>query len=301
MRGMGFIESLDDIRNTVLAVNKSTPVTVANVASVEVGYAPRLGIVGMNNRDEIVEGIVLMRKYGNTLKTLRGVESKVNELNSSGDLAAGYKVGALLRSHRAGRDHAAHGVGEPHHRDGAGFPGADLFPRQLAGSALIAAINIPLALCGAFILMRVGDTPANLISLGAIDFGIIIDSTVIVMENIHHHLALVPSAPGLTTGVSCARRRKSAVRCSFSTLIFVIAFLPLFTMRGVEGAIFSPMSQTYAYALGSRDPARGHADTGAGLVRVRAGPASACHNPVWEAISRFYHGIFVRVLRWPRL
>jgi len=92
VRGLGFIESLDDIRNAVLTVNKSTPVTVANVASVEAGYAPRLGIVGMNNRNEIVEGIVLMRKYGNTLKTLRGVESKINELNSSGALPAGYKA-----------------------------------------------------------------------------------------------------------------------------------------------------------------------------------------------------------------
>ena len=112
-------------------------------------------------------------------------------------------------------------------------------------------MNIPLALCGAFLLMWLGDTPANLISLGAIDFGIIIDSTVIVIENIHRHLAM--ENPG-----NRAMRLRIITAASevvgpifFSTLIFVIAFLPLFTMRGVEGAIFSPMSHTYAYALGT--------------------------------------------------
>ena len=103
MRGLGFIESLDDIRNTLLSVNKSTPITVGNVAEVSVGYAPRLGIVGMNNRDEVSEGIVLMRKYGNTLKTLRGVEAKVKQLNSSGMLPHGYKIVPVLRPHLAGR------------------------------------------------------------------------------------------------------------------------------------------------------------------------------------------------------
>ena len=76
MRGIGFIHSLDDIRNIVLSASKGAPITVANVAEVKVGYAPRLGIVGMNNRDEVVTGIVLMRKYGNTLKTLDGVEPR---------------------------------------------------------------------------------------------------------------------------------------------------------------------------------------------------------------------------------
>ena len=70
MRGIGLIHSLDDIRNIVLATNKSTPIRIANVADVSVGWSPRLGIVGMNNQPEVVEGIVLMRKHGNTLKTL---------------------------------------------------------------------------------------------------------------------------------------------------------------------------------------------------------------------------------------
>ena len=133
VRGLGFIESLDDIRNTVLSVSKSTPITVGNVAEVSVGYAPRLGIVGMNNRDEMSEGIVLMRKYGNTLKTLRGVEAKVKRAQRLGDVAARPPHRAVLRSHLAGPDHSAHGAGEPDPRDGAGVPGADLFPGQSEG------------------------------------------------------------------------------------------------------------------------------------------------------------------------
>ena len=168
-------------------------------------------------------------------------------------------------------------------------------------SASIAAINIPLALCGAFLLMWLGDTPANLISLGAIDFGIIIDSTVIVMENIHHHFAVDPvitERPARLRILSAAQEVGGPM--FFSTLIFVIAFLPLFTMRGVEGAIFSPMSHTYAYALGA-----------AILLAVTLSPVLSSfamvngikprRERVWRLISRFYHGLFVRILMWPRL
>jgi heavy metal efflux system protein len=299
VRGLGFIESLDDIRNTVLAVNKSTPITVANVASVETGYAPRLGIVGMNNRDEVVEGIVLMRKYGNTLKTLRGVEAKVRYLNHSGTLPSGYKaVPYYDRTELV--ETTLHTVME-NLTIGMGlvFLVLIFFLGNLR-SALIAAINIPLALLGAFILMRVGDTPANLISLGAIDFGIIINSTVIVIENIHHYLApLEVAREGAYPRIVRAAQEVGGP-IFFFTLIFVIAFLPLFTMRGVEGAIFSPMSRTYTYALGA-----------AILLSLTLTPALASFafdqgfhevaNPPWNAISRFYHWFFVHLLFRPRL
>ena len=92
VRGLGFFRGLDDIGNVVLNTSKSTPIKVSNVADVEVGYAPRLGIVGKDNQNEVVTGIVLMRKYGNTLETLKGVEAKVHDLNTSGILPTGYKV-----------------------------------------------------------------------------------------------------------------------------------------------------------------------------------------------------------------
>src|SRR5579863_3375856 len=248
VRGLGFFRSLDDIRDVVLNTNKSTPIKVSNVADVEVGYAPRLGIVGKDNQNEVVEGIVLMRKYGNTLETLKGVEAKVHDLNTSGILPKGYQV-VPYYDRTTLVETTLHTVLENLSIGMALVFLVLIFFLGNFQSAFIAAINIPLALLGAFILMRVGDTPANLISLGAIDFGIIINSTVIVVENIHHYLA--PAE-----GEGSYRRIQRATQevagpIFFFTLIFVIAFLPLFTMHGVEGAIFSPMSRTYAYALGA--------------------------------------------------
>ena len=271
VRGFGFIHSLDDIRNVVLAVNKSTPVTVANVASVEVGYAPRLGIVGMNNRNEVVDGIVLMRKYGNTLKTLHGVESKVDELNSSGALPAGYKVVPYYdRTELV--ETTLHTVLENLTIGMALVFLVLIFFLGNFRSAFIAAINIPLALLGAFILMRVGDTPANLISLGAIDFGIIIDSTVIVIENIHHYLApvegagLLPAYPARGAG-----SRRSDLFFHLDLRDRVPA--AVHDARGRGRDLFTDVAHLRLCAR-HRHPALARTDTGAGLVRVRAGPAS---------------------------
>jgi cobalt-zinc-cadmium resistance protein CzcA len=299
VRGLGLITSVGNIRNTVLSSTHSTPITVANVADVSVGYAPRLGIVGMNNQDEVVEGIVLMRKYGNTLATLKGVEQKVKQLNTEGMLPKGYKVvpyydrtGLVETTLRTVMENVSVGILLV-------FLVLIFFLGNLR-AAIIAAINIPLALFGAFTLMHLTKTPANLISLGAIDFGIIIDSTVIVIENIYRHLTAEEYEHESVRGRILRAAQEVGGPMLFSTLIFVVAFLPLFTMRGVEGAIFSPMSHTYAYALGT-----------AILLAVTLSPVLSSfffarglkesHNPIWEAFRRFYHGIFVRVLSWPRL
>ncbi len=272
VRGLGFIETLDDIRNTLLSVNKSTPITVGNVAEVSVGYAPRLGIVGMNNRDEVSEGIALMRKYGNTLRTLRGVEAKVKQLNSSGMLPRGYKI-VPYYDRTSLVETTLHTVMENLTIGMALVFLVLIFFLGNLKAAIIAAINIPLALCGAFILMKVSDTPANLISLGAIDFGIIIDTTVIVMENIHRHLSSDEFVHESPFGKILRAAQEVGGPMFFSTLIFVIAFLPLFTMRGVEGAIFSPDVAHLRLRAGQRHPAGRYAYAGAGLVRFRAGPA----------------------------
>ena len=299
VRGIGFIRSLGDIRNIVLAANKGTPISVGNVADVSVGYAPRLGIVGMNHRDEVSTGIVLMRKYGNTLETVRGVERKVTDLNSSGIMPVGYKI-VPYYDRTTLVDTTLHTVLENLTIGMVLVFLVLLFFLNNLRAAIIAAINIPLALCGAFALMHFGGTPANLISLGAIDFGIIIDTTVIVMENIHRHLAIERPGGENASGRVLRAAQEVGGPMFFSTLIFVIAFLPLFTMRGVEGAIFSPMSHTYAYALGA-----------AIILAITLSPVlssylfenglSESHNRVWDAISRFYHNLFVLVLEWPKL
>src|SRR6516164_3867513 len=282
VRGLGLIQNLDDIRNIVLTSNKSTPIRISDVADVSVGWSPRLGIVGMNYQNEVVSGTVLMRKYGNTLKTLRGVQAKTAELNSSGILPKGYKVnpyydrtGLVYTTLRTVLENTSLGMLLV-------FLVLIFFLGNLR-AAIIAAINIPLAMFGAFILLYLTGTPANLLSLGAVDFGIIIDSTIIVVENIHRHLTTEDS-PGGT--LDCIRRASTEVGgpMFYSTLIFLIAFLPLFTMRGVEGAIFSPMSHTYAYALAT-----------AILMAITLTPVlssyffargmRAVHNPLWNAIA----------------
>ncbi len=299
VRGVGFIHTLDDIGNTTLNVTNSTPIRVRDIAEVSEGFAPRLGIVGMNGNNEVVEGIVLMRKYGDTLKTLGGVEAKAQQLNTSGMLPKGFKVvpyydrtGLVYTTLRTVFENLSLGMLLV-------FLVLMFFLGNLR-TAIIAAINIPLAMAGAFVLLYLFGIPANLLSLGAVDFGIIIDSTVIVVENIYRHMTTDSLAS--EDEIHCIRRASVEVGgpMLYSTLIFVIAFLPLFTMKGVEGVIFSPMSHTYAFAL-----------TTAIILAATVSPVlcsymlkkgmQETHNPVWTAFHRAYHKLFVRVLRWPRL
>jgi cobalt-zinc-cadmium resistance protein CzcA len=245
------------------------------------------------------EGIVLMRKYGNTLQTLKGVAAKLAQLNSSGMLPAGYKVVPYYDRTKL-VDTTLRTVFE---NLGLGMLLVFLVLIFFLGNlraAVIAALNIPLAMCGAFVLLYLTGIPANLLSLGALDFGIIIDSTVIVVENIYRHLTTDSQAGD--NELDCIRRASLEVGgpMFYSTLIFLIAFLPLFTMRGVEGVIFSPMSHTYAFAL-----------TAAILLAVMLTPVLSSyllrtgmretHNVVWEGLHRFYHNLFIRILRWPYL
>jgi cobalt-zinc-cadmium resistance protein CzcA len=304
VRGLGFIRTLDDIRNIVLNSGNATlnssiavPARVRDIAVVSVGYAPRLGIVGMNDRDEVVEGIVLMRKYGNTLETLKGVEAKVAALNTSGMMPSGYKLVPFYDR----TDLVQITLQTVFENLGLGMVLVFFVLMFFLGNlrtALIAALNIPLAMCGAFILLYLAAIPANLLSLGALDFGIVIDSTLIVVENIYRNLA-GDSHPA-ENELECIRRASLEVGgpMFYSTLIFLVAFLPLFTMRGVEGVIFSAMSHTYAFAL-----------TTAILLAVMLTPVlSSCllrkgmretHNLVWEALHRFYHNLFIRILERP--
>ncbi len=163
VRGIGFIHTLDDINNITLNTSNATPVRVRELADVSVGYAPRLGIVGMNDRDEVVEGIVLMRKYGDTLKTLDGVEAKAAQLNNSGMLPKGFKVvpyydrrGLVYTTLRTVFENLSLGMLLV-------FLVLMFFLGNLR-TAIIAAINIPLAMFGAFILLYLSGTPANLLS-----------------------------------------------------------------------------------------------------------------------------------------
>src|SRR5580698_5142066 len=251
IRGIGLLGShnppVHDIENVVIAEQKGTPVRIRDVADVDIGFAPRLGLVGFDDDPDVVQGIVLMRYGGETQPTLAGIHAKVDYIRQNHILPPGmdiepyYDRGALVKL-------TTHTVIE-NLLVGMSLVTAILFIfLGHARAALITAINIPLALLIAFIGLVATNTSANLISLGAVDFGIVVDSTVIMMENIFRHLG--PHGKGSMTERIQLSAREVATPITFSTLIIGVAFLPLFTMTGVSGVIFAPMAKTYAFAIG---------------------------------------------------
>jgi heavy metal efflux system protein len=247
IRGIGLVKNVHDIENVVVAETKGIPVRVRDIANVATGFAPRLGIVGHDNDPDVVQGIVLMRYGAETPHTLEGVHARLEHIREyhllppGMDLVPYYDRGALVKL-------TTHTVLENL------VVGMVLIVVVLllflghTRAAIITAINIPIALLIAFIGLVTTGTSANLISLGAVDFGIVIDSTVIMMENIFRHLG--PHGKGTMHDRILSAAREVAGPMTFSTLIIGVAFLPLFTMTGVSGVIFSPMAHTYAFAIG---------------------------------------------------
>ncbi len=248
IRGVGLVRNVHDIESIVVTARGGTPIRVADVATVEMGHAPRLGIVGHDDADDVVQGTVLMRYGGQTKKTLEGIHARVAAIRENHVLPPGMEIVPYYdRGHLV--DVTTHTVIE-NLLVGMALVAFVLFAfLGHARAAFVTALNIPLALLAALTGMVLTDTPANLISLGAVDFGIVVDSTVIVMESIFHFLG--PHGEGTIQDRILAASRQIGRPMAFSTLIIGVAFLPLFTMRGVSGVIFSPMAMTYAFAIGS--------------------------------------------------
>ncbi|MEH3117756.1 MAG: CusA/CzcA family heavy metal efflux RND transporter [Methylorubrum populi] len=256
VRGIGLIRDMDDIRDTMLTQVNGVPVLVRDVAEVRVSHAPRLGIVGQDDDPDVVEGIVLMSRGGQSLPTLQRVEAEIERINGSTILPPGVKIERIYD--RSELIHTTtHTV---MHNLVFGvvlvFVVQWLFLGSLR-SAIIVAATIPFALGFAILILVLRGDSANLLSLGAIDFGLIVDATVIMVENIFRHLAEpehsegVPAPGGLTGRLGTIAIAGAEVNRAifFSATIIIVGFLPLFTMTGVEGHIFGPMAKTYAYAL----------------------------------------------------
>ncbi|TAJ84451.1 MAG: efflux RND transporter permease subunit [Reyranella sp.] len=258
VRSVGQIRSMDDIRNTMLTVRDGAPVLVSDAADVTVGHQPRLGIAGQNDDDDIVQGIVLMRRGAETMPTLGGVLAEVDKINNGGILPPGVRIERIYdRSSLV--NITTHTV---LHNMVVGVCLIFLIQWLFLGdlrSALIVSATIPFALLFAVVVLVLSGESANLLSMGAIDFGIIVDATVIMVENIFRHLSegghsTGPQrrAPGGLTGKLATIFNASTEVTQaifFSATIIIAGFLPLFTLSGVEGHIFGPMARTYAYAL----------------------------------------------------
>jgi cobalt-zinc-cadmium resistance protein CzcA len=252
VRGIGLLGArsgfqLRDIENIVVAEQKGTPVRIKDIADVDVGHAPRLGLVGYNQDPDVVQGIILMRYGGETPSTLEGIYKRLDYIHENHVLPPGmdiepyYDRGNLVKL-------TTHTVME---NLVVGMILVSVVLLLFLGhlrAAIITAVNIPLALLIAFCGLVGTHTSANLISLGAVDFGIVVDSTVIMMENIFRHLG--PHGKGTMIERIEQSSREVATPMTFSTVIIGVAFLPLFTMTGVSGVIFAPMARTYAFAIG---------------------------------------------------
>jgi len=328
IRGIGLLDSggtddltqgyrIADIGNVVLVQSNGLPIRVKDVAKVYVGYVPRLGRAGRDGEDDIVAAIVVMNRTLHTNDVVPRIKAEIDKINSNGTLPPGVRLvpfydrttlvsvttttvlhnlifGCLLV-----------------------FMVQWVFLGNLR-SAIIVGANIPFALFFSIMILVVRGEDANLLSVGAVDFGIIVDSAVIVVENIFRNLQARPEdrqellrqlADGRLADSSIGSSRfrtwperlrmicASALQVDravfFSTAVTVAAFVPLFTMQGVEGQIFNPMARTYGYAL-----------LGALLATFTVTPVLASYllpQHVEEAetlLVRALRGAYTPVLRW---
>ena len=297
VRGIGLFGGLKDIENTVVREQGGVPVFVRQLGDVHLGRKVPMGRVGRDHQEDIVNGVVLMRPGGQSLPTLEAIHKKVAEIQSGNLLPKGMKLEPYAdRSHLIERT-----TDTVKHTLVSGLVLIFLILLAFLGdlrASLVVALTIPLSLCVVFGVMVLTGQSANLISMGAIDFGIIVDATVIMVENIHRHLSF--RNEDMETVVAEAAS-EVAYPIAFSTLIIFVSFLPLFTMQGVEGKIFGPMASTYALALG-----------GALLLGLSLGPVGSYlllkrpeHGDHDTFIVRIFRAPYKRVLTWvvdhPRL
>jgi heavy metal efflux system protein len=257
VRGIGMLgyfgSPLTDINDVVVSqgptvngLNTGTPVRVRDVADVTLGYAPRLGMVGHDLEDDVVQGIVLMKYGGQAVPTLEGVKEKVKFIEENNLLPPGMKIVPYYdRGHLTNL--TIHTVAENVLIGMALVLLVLILFLSNVRAAIITAINIPLALTVAVIGLVTTGQSANLLSLGAVDFGIIVDSSIIMMENIFRRLG--PSGKGPMSERVLMGAREVGTPMTYSTLIIGLAFLPLFTLVSVPGAIFGPMARTYAMGI----------------------------------------------------
>ena len=247
IRGIGLFRGLDDIGQVAVASRNGRPILVSDVAEkVVIGARPRQGVVAYDDRDDIVEGIVQMTKGGNAAKVVAALKARVDEVNAR--LPRGVRIVPFYE-----RTDLIHHTVETVAENlllGAALVIAILivFLRNWR-TALIVASVIPLSLLFAFILMDARGVSANLISLGAIDFGIIIDSAVVLVEALMVKLAMGPGGFAWRMDTLKATAVDLGHPILFSKAIIILAFMPIFTFQRVEGKIFSPMAYTLSFAL----------------------------------------------------
>ena len=247
VRGIGRLETPDDIGKVVLAVHNGTPILVKDVGEVVIGSAPRLGQFGFNENNDAVEGVILMRTGEQAQTVLKKVQAKTAELNASVlpkdvKIKPFYDRSDLIRlTTTTVRDNLLRGM--------VLVIVVLIFFLYDVRSGLIVAATIPLSLLFAFICLDVKHIPANLLSIGAIDFGILVDGAVFMVENIHRHLGLQEGKPFSMRAVIAAAASEVDRPIVYAIAVIVAGFLPIYVLSGPSGRLFAPMADTTIFAL----------------------------------------------------
>ncbi len=253
VRSIGLFRSVQDIARVVVQSRNGSPIYVSDLATVLIGDRPRSGIVGFNDQDSVVQGIVQMTKGRNATKVVESVKQAL--ANLAPKLPPGVRIVPFYDRTELVQ-HTVHTVTENLAVGALLVVGIlMIFLRDWRAAAIVACV-IPLSLLFAFVMMDAKGVSANLISLGSVDFGIIVDSAVVLVEALMVKLALARQDPTIqhhTIGWRIHILRNTAIGLGspilFSKAIIILAFLPIFTFERVEGKIFSPMAYTLSFAL----------------------------------------------------
>ena len=287
VRGLGLVRDTKDIENIVVSENKGVPILVRDIGQVEIGHAPRLGEFGFQKNDDAVEGVILMRRGEQTQTVLQDVEKKTDQLNKL-VLPKDVKIRPYYdRSDLV--DLTTHTV------EGNLFRGMILvfvvliFFLVSFRAAVIVSLTIPLSLLFAFIVLHAHDVSANLLSIGAIDFGIIIDGTVVMMENIYRELAERAGTEYKLNEVILHAAKDVDRPIFYSVAVIIAGYLPIYALSGPSGKLFHPMADTMSFAL-----------LGGLILTLTLIPVLASYwfkkgvrekvNRPYEAVKRFYAG-----------
>jgi cobalt-zinc-cadmium resistance protein CzcA len=301
IRGVGLIQDANDIEHIVITESKGVPVFVKDIGRVDITAAPQTGIFGAGDQNGGVEGIVLMRRGENPSEVLKSIKAAVEDLNQN-RLPGGVRITPIYDR----TDLVNNTLHTVSHTLLEGLLIVVFVLFLFLGSAraaLLTAVTIPLSLLFAFICMYFSGIPANLLSLGALDFGIIVDATLVMVEHVLHVLSGRQSrADFAESGGVIAAVRDAALEVErpifFSLMIIISAYIPLFTLERVERKLFTPMAFTVCYAL-----------LGSMLLALTLIPVLATYlfrngarhweNPLLVWLNRRYEGVLTVALRRP--
>ncbi len=247
VRGIGLVRNTDDIANIVVGSNKGVPIRVSDIGEVTIGHAPRLGEFGFQKNDDAVEGVILMRRGEQTQNVLKGVDEKTQQLNRQ-ILPPDVKIRPFYD--RSELVNLTTDTVEANLLRGMVLVLIVLiFFLVSVRAAVIVALTIPLSLLFAFIVLHAHDVSANLLSIGAIDFGIIIDGTVVMMENIYRELAVREGQSYNLHEVILIAARDVDRPIFYSVAVIIAGYLPIYALSGPSGKLFHPMAETMSFAL----------------------------------------------------